>query len=150
MLARGIHVVLRSDTHEIRRLADAIEYLADSLQLPQPMIFKLNLALDELITNVIAYGYAEQKDGVIDIEMRRHDDRVVVKLIDSAAAFDPLSVTEPDTAAALEDRKIGGLGIHFVRTLIDEVDYRRDDDRNVITLTLLLPPEPVTANGVHP
>lgn len=149
MLARGIHVVLRSDTHEIRRLADAIEYLADSLQLPQPMLFKLNLALDELITNTIAYGYAERKDGEIDIEMRRHVDRVEVKLIDSAAAFDPFSVAAPDTAASLEERQIGGLGIHFVRTLIDEVNYRRDDDRNVITLTLLLPPEPATAGGVQ-
>lgn len=149
MLARGIHVVLRSDTHEIRRLADAIEYLADSLQLPQPMLFKLNLALDELITNTIAYGYAERKDGEIDIEMRRHADRVEVKLIDSADAFDPFSVAAPDTAASLEERQIGGLGIHFVRTLIDEVNYRRDDDRNVITLTLLLPPEAATAGGIQ-
>lgn len=147
MLARRIHVVLRSDSHEIRRLADAIEYLADSLQLPAPMIFKLNLALDELITNTIAYGYAEQKDGEIDIEMRRHDDRVEVRLIDSAAAFDPFSVPEPNLDASLEERQIGGLGIHFVRTLIDEISYRRDDGRNVITLTLLLPPQTHTAAG---
>ncbi len=139
MLARGIHVVLRSDTHEIRKLADAIEYLADSLQLPPAMVFKLNLALDELITNTIAYGYAERKDGEIDIEMRRHDDRVVVRLIDQAVAFDPFEVAVADTTSPLEDRPVGGLGIHFVRTLIDEVSYSRDDDRNVITLTLLFP-----------
>lgn len=145
MLARRIHVVLRSDTHEIRRLAEAIEYLADSLQIPQPMVFKLNLALDELITNTIAYGYAEKRDGEIDIEMRRLDNRIEVQLIDSAEAFDPFSVPEPDLTTALEDRPIGGLGIHFVRMLIDEVTYRREDDRNVITMTLLLPPSPVDA-----
>lgn len=147
MLARSIHVVLRSDTHEIRRLAAAIEYLADSLLLPPPMIFKLNLALDELISNTIAYGYAEQRDGEIDIEMRRHDDRVEVKLIDSAAAFDPFSIPEPDLNASLEDRQIGGLGIHFVRTLIDDISYERADDRNVITLTLLMPPQPKPVRG---
>lgn len=146
MLARGIHVVLRSDTHEIRKLADAIEYLAESMQLPPAMVFKLNLALDELITNTIAYGYAEQKDGEIDIEMRRHDDRVVVRLIDQAEAFDPFAAGVADTTSSLEDRKIGGLGIHFVRTLIDEVSYMRDEDRNVITLTLLFPPQPASAS----
>ncbi len=146
MLARGIHVVLRSDTHEIRKLADAIEYLAESMQLPPAMVFKLNLALDELITNTIAYGYAEQKDGEIDIEMRRHDDRVVVRLIDQAEAFDPFAAAVADTTSSLEDRKIGGLGIHFVRTLIDEVSYMRDEDRNVITLTLLFPPQPASAS----
>ncbi|MCP4560799.1 MAG: ATP-binding protein [Bosea sp.] len=103
------------------------------------MVFKLNLALDELITNTIAYGYAERKDGEIDIEMRRHDDRVVVRLIDQAVAFDPFEVAVADTTSSLEDRPVGGLGIHFVRTLIDEVSYSRDDDRNVITLTLLFP-----------
>lgn len=145
MLARRIHVVLRSDTREIRKLADAIEYLAEPLQIPEPMVFRLNLALDELITNTIAYGYAEQKDGEIDIEMRRHDDRVEVSLIDTARAFDPFEAPAADTTSALEERAIGGLGIHFVKTLIDEVSYRRDEGRNVITLTLLFPPQPANA-----
>ena len=74
-----------------------------------------------------------------------HDDRVVVRLIDQAVAFDPFEMSVADTTSALEDRPIGGLGIHFVRTLIDEVSYSRDDDSNVITLTLLFPPQPATA-----
>jgi serine/threonine-protein kinase RsbW len=139
MRARGVEFVLRNDNVDVRRLADVIEYMAELFAIPEPQVYRLNLALDELITNIIAYGYPGERAGRIDVEMRRRGDWIDVQLADDAIAFDPFSIAAPDLDTDLEERPIGGLGIHFVRTLIDEVSYRREGDQNVVTLTLLVP-----------
>ena len=74
--------------------------------------------------------------GEVEIRYRKDDDtRLILEIVDNGIPFDPLSLSEPDLTANVSDRKIGGLGVIFIREMTDEVRYRRDGDANVLTLT---------------
>jgi anti-sigma regulatory factor (Ser/Thr protein kinase) len=92
----------------------------------------VTLALDELFTNVISYGYdgGAKGDRDIVVELGVKDGELTVALEDDGRAFDPTSMPPPDIDADLEDRAIGGLGIHFVRNFMDSVDYNRTNGYN--------------------
>ncbi|MFC2019223.1 ATP-binding protein [Chloroflexota bacterium] len=96
---------------------------------------RMRLASEETLVNIINYAYPD-KYGNIEITYEvKENKRFVVEIIDWGIPFDPLSLPKPDIKAPLEKRKVGGLGIYLTRTIMDEVNYRRDQDRNILTLT---------------
>ena len=100
-------------------------------------ISQLELAIEEIVVNIVSYAYPSDTSG--DIEIRYslpEEEKFVIEVIDWGIPFNPFSVPDPDTEADLEDREIGGLGIFFVRNLMDEVHYRREDGKNVLTLVM--------------
>jgi serine/threonine-protein kinase RsbW len=139
MLIRELDLLLNNDGLEIPRLASTLEYFAEVGNIPSKALFRLNLALDELLTNVISYGYPEQRVGEIRIRVRFDGNRIEVRLADDALAFDPFSVPDPDISSSLDERPIGGLGVHFVRTLMDEVSYSREGRENIVVIALNVP-----------
>jgi serine/threonine-protein kinase RsbW len=100
----------------------------------------VSVALDELLTNTIAYGFAGRDRGEITVEAELSADRLSVTISDDGVPFDPFgaSVPAPDTALPIDQRRAGGLGIHLVRRMLDGVSYQRRGDRNVVTLAKLL------------
>ena len=98
---------------------------------PEDVTGRLQVALDEILVNVASYSGA----SAITVRVWADSDEATVELTDDGAPFNILEAPEPDTTQALEDRSIGGLGLHLVRTLMDEVRYERIADRNVVTLT---------------
>ncbi len=97
--------------------------------------FHVTLAVDELVTNTIGYGYDDEGEHSIDFCLRIEGDTLTVEIADDGSAFDPLQEPEPDLSAPPEDRARGGLGIYLVRKTMDTVAYRREQGRNVVTLT---------------
>lgn len=132
----SVTISLRNDLAELARLAEAIEAFGEEAELGMKLVFSLNLVLDELVTNVISYGYNGQPAGEheITVALSVEDGRLTAVLLDDGRPFDPLSKGPADTDSPLEDRKIGGLGVHFVRTMMDEVGYSRVDGRNCLKL----------------
>ena len=102
--------------------------------IPEDVRKKMCIVFDELLTNIISYAYRDDKEHSIGIKVELSPDRLKVSMVDDGIPFNPLGVEEPDMALPLEDRKIGGLGIHLVRKMMDKVSYRRRIDRNVITV----------------
>ena len=94
----------------------------------------LNVALDELLQNTIVHGFAGRKGGVVTIAVELGTDRLTVTLTDNGRPFNPLDTAAPDTTRFVEERPVGGLGIHLVRQLMDEVHYQRRGGRNVVVL----------------
>lgn len=123
-----------NDLAEIARLAGIVETYCADRGIPESCAFKVNLALEELLANTIAYGYADAKRHEIELEIVRENGDLVIEMTDDALAFDPLQAPPPDLDAPLEERPIGGLGIHFARTALDAIAYRRDNGRNRLTL----------------
>ncbi len=107
---------------------------AEHYGIPQPVRLKMNVVFDELLTNIISYAYQDNKEHDIEIKVELSTDRLKVSMVDDGIPFNPLGVETPDTKLPLEERKIGGLGIHLVRNMIDKVSYRRRIDKNVITV----------------
>lgn len=118
----------------IGEAADEIALFCETHGVPPAAIGHLNLALDEAMTNTIAYGWPEGGDHEIALVLSVGDGVVMAEISDDGRAFDPLQVPPPDLDADLESRPIGGLGVHFMKTLMDEVAYRHEGGRNVLTM----------------
>jgi anti-sigma regulatory factor (Ser/Thr protein kinase) len=130
---------LQADLAETTRLHTSLEAFAAEHSLSQEGLFKLNLVLDELVTNAISYGFNGIARPQIHLQITLDQDYAHVCLRDNGHAFDPFNeAPEPDLDASLEHRRIGGLGIHFVRSMMDTCHYQRDGDWNVITMGLPL------------
>jgi len=93
-----------------------------------------NIAFDDLLNNIVAYAYNGSPDLIIDVRIEVGPEFLEAALYDDGPLFDPFSMDVPDTAADLEDRDVGGLGVHLVRSMMDEVGYRREHERNVVTI----------------
>ena len=139
-------IVMRNDIQQIPTLAEWI----DSLHVPAELNMPINLALEETVTNVMLYAYPGRNDGKVFVEYAEvdeaapqgdgtqsgetHSKRMIFTISDSGIAFDPTQKAEVDTSLTAEERPIGGLGIHLVRQLMDEVRYERQDGKNILTL----------------
>jgi serine/threonine-protein kinase RsbW len=97
---------------------------------PLAVLNDLNVVLDEILTNVISYGYADGAEYVIVVDVDVADGAVVMEVVDDGVAFDPLAEPAPDLRGGLHQRRIGGLGIQFVKHLTDSCCYRRADGKN--------------------
>ena len=137
MTLTTLTLTLKNDLSELARCAEAIEAHGESRDWPMKWIMNVNLSLDELITNVVSYGYRDSGEHEIRATLTEREGSLVVVLEDDGREFDPFSeVPEPDLEAGVEERGIGGLGVHFVKSLMDEVAYERRDGCNRVTLIL--------------
>lgn len=136
----ALHLTIHNDLAEIGRIAELIEGFCADNGLGEGLSHAINLSLDELLTNTISYGYEDETRHLIRIDIAYAGNRVTVTVRDDARAFDPTEAAEPDLDAALDDRPIGGLGIHIVRVMMDDIRYDRIDGHNQLTLTKLIGP----------
>lgn len=120
---------------ELERVAHEVERLGTRLALPRQVIVDVQIAVDEVLTNVISYAYADTADHLILLRMTATDAALVIEITDDGRPFDPSLVTPPDVATPLPERSIGGLGLHLVRKVMDDLAYRRQHDRNILTMT---------------
>lgn len=131
----GFRLTLAADLQEVARANAAFADFAVARGLPAPVRRSLSVALDELLANTVSYGLDGRPDGSVVMDVTVVPGTLTVTLTDNGTAFDPFAREAPDTTLSVEDRPIGGLGIHIVRRLVDEVRYRRDGDHNVVVLT---------------
>lgn len=115
--------------------ADDTTSFLESHSAPPDAVFAANLAIEELVTNIIKYGYDDSAAHEIVIQLAVNNSELRIAISDDGHAFNPFDQPEPDTSLPAEDRPIGGLGIHFVRNMLDGCAYCRDEGRNTVTLT---------------
>lgn len=132
----------------ILRLPAALEKLPDfvgpvlavaaSCRLDEEKCNDLELALEEALVNIFAYAYPDEP-GFIDLSCHRAADTLVIRIVDEGAPFSVTAAADPDLFADILERKIGGLGIHLIKNLMDDVRYQRQGNRNILELCLALP-----------
>ena len=126
---------LKNELEEIRLLAEAIELWGEENGIPGKTLFQLNLALDELLTNTITYGYPEGGEHEIMLRLIPEGEKeLLIEIRDDGLAFNPLEVKAPDLKQDIEERPIGGLGIHLVRQMLNELEYRRENGQNILLM----------------
>ena len=121
---------------ELESILDAVEDFGEREDWSPAILFKVKLAIEELGLNVAKHGRINKAPD-IEITVTSDPDSLKINIEDDGRAFDPLhDAPEPDLTSPIEDRPIGGLGIHFVREMMDEMTYRREGDKNCLALTL--------------
>ena len=119
---------------EIARMVEALEAYAERTGLPTETAYQVTLVLDELVTNIVSYGVPPGETRPITLRLSYTGGVLEIVLSDPGKPFDPRSVPPPDTGASLEDRQIGGLGVHIARSFMDSLDWRYDGGENHLTL----------------
>jgi anti-sigma regulatory factor (Ser/Thr protein kinase) len=128
-----VSIAIGNTIPEMARVVDLVDRFASVHGIPQAISNDLNLCLDELLNNTISYGYGDKGHHSIVVTLSLADGRLIAEVQDDGKPFDPRE-TPPMPKGILQSRKIGGLGLHFVKTLMDEVGYARVGRQNVVTI----------------
>lgn len=128
-------LLIANELDELQKINAAIEELAEEENWSPDVTFQIGLAVEELGVNIVNYGHDDDKAHEISIVISSEDEAITIEIEDDGHAFNPLSdAPAPDLDAEVEDRTVGGLGIHLVRTMMDEVHYQRQQNKNCLTL----------------
>jgi len=142
-----VRLSLRNDSADLVRLMEFGDEFSCRHRLADEERARLQIILDELFTNVVKYGYEDttveghpegfpggHPEGHIEVALSLEADRLIIEFVDDGRPFDPLTSPLPDLDLPAETRPVGGVGISIVRGLVDERAYRRDGNRNRLTL----------------
>jgi anti-sigma regulatory factor (Ser/Thr protein kinase) len=134
MAKNKVSFKLKSNLSELDALCQKLEKFGQSMGLSKKCVFEANLALDELFTNIISYGFDDKNEHSITITIALENNDLVIHMEDDGIPFNPTQAETPDLECSIEECRIGGLGIHLAKNLMDEVCYQRCKDKNILTL----------------
>jgi len=127
-------ITLKNDVKEIPELAAFVDEVCKVVKFDSNTMVQMNLAMEEAVVNVMNYAYPSGMHGDVHVEAQVRLDSLQFTISDSGVPFDPTAKEEVDTTLGMRERGIGGLGIHLVRKLMDDVSYQRKGGRNILTL----------------
>ena len=131
-------LTLVNDLRQVSLLSGFVDRIRKENDLAPALAARIHLALEEAVSNVIMYAYPEGTAGNMVLDAVRDGNRLQFTLVDRGKAFDPTTVPEANPEAPLEERPVGGLGIHLVRAIMDSISYSRLDGKNVLTMIICL------------
>jgi serine/threonine-protein kinase RsbW len=127
-------MTIRNRREEFTRVVSAVDRLAAEHHLAAEVVGDIQVALDEVLTNIVDYGYTDEAEHEIRIRLKVLDNMLEATVEDDGVPFNPLESAVPDTSSPLRERRIGGVGLHFVKNLMSEVSYDRVGGRNRLVL----------------
>jgi len=127
-------IILKNDLMELHKLADSVDEFSEKNSISAEAARDINLALEEAFVNVISYAYSDKSEHSVVLKIALTGGCVSMEIMDDGAEFNPLAIPVPDIERPLEERPNDGLGVFLIRKLMDEVEYRRECGRNILTL----------------
>ena len=131
-------LTFKNEIQELSRVTEFVERLCEDMQLDMHISLQLQLVMEEMATNVISYAYPEGTLADISLSVESNDKELVFILSDSGKPFDPTAKEEANLDENPMNRKLGGLGIHIMKNIMDEVSYRRSGSMNQLTMKKIL------------
>lgn len=130
----SLELYLQNRFEEMARIAPALAAFGQQERLQTKVIQAADLALEEHVTNVIRYAFDAETSHTIVVRVTMSNGALQMEVEDDGRSHNPLTFPPVDTTIPLEEKPIGGLGIHLIRTCMDEVDYRREGGKNILRL----------------
>jgi anti-sigma regulatory factor (Ser/Thr protein kinase) len=129
-----MELILKNDFSEISPAADQVERHLAGHGAPAEALYVARLVLEELVSNIIKYGYDDNQPHKIHVATGLQDGTLVMEVSDDGHPFNPLDAPQPPLHLPAHERPIGGLGLHFIRSMTDSLIYKRSEGRNVVTI----------------
>jgi sigma-B regulation protein RsbU (phosphoserine phosphatase) len=127
-------VTINNKIAEVQIVIEKFEAFSSALNLPVEIAMKMSIVFDELLANVIKYAYTDDKEHLIYVEFKLAENKLILIIEDKGIPFNPFQKEPPDTMLSVQERAVGGLGIHIVKNLMDEYHYTRTTNKNILTL----------------
>ena len=128
------HFVIQNQIEQLSSLAEKIEELAEKWELSQALAMNINLVIEEALSNIIFYAFTDTGIHEIRISVSLTNKRFTIKITDDGIPFNPLLQQLPDINLPAEERPVGGLGIFLISQIMDEMNYSRQKNQNILTL----------------
>ncbi|MGD9056727.1 MAG: ATP-binding protein [Desulfobacterales bacterium] len=125
---------LKNDLSELKTLCQHLNNFGQACGLSEACVTDINICLDELFTNIVCYGFKDSREHITRFEMSLEHNELTLVIEDEGIPFNPLEKEEPEIPEDLIDVRIGGLGIHIVRKLMDDLHYEIKNGKNMLTL----------------
>jgi sigma-B regulation protein RsbU (phosphoserine phosphatase) len=136
ILGEPVRLVIKNEISELSVLIAKVDELTAKWSIPAKAAIDIHLALEELVTNIIFYAYDDSEEHFIAIEFYITPKGMIIRTEDDGKAFDLLRQSDPvDISRSIEERPVGGLGIHFIKTIMDNIEYERNGNKNRLTIT---------------
>ena len=133
-LLQTVNTVIRNDMAELALLSEALERIGADHGIDPKSLAQLQVALDEMVSNVIKYGWPEQGTHHIEVRITVGTDEVKIEIADDGRLFNPLHASPPARSLSGQRPRPGGVGIHMVKQLVDTIEFARIGERNHLTL----------------
>jgi serine/threonine-protein kinase RsbW len=132
---------MRNNLVDLSRLIEEANRFLEPFCLPARAVYLVNLALEEILTNIVKYAFDDDNEHEISVSLGMSNAEVWIECSDGGREFDPLAAPDPECGECITDCEVGGLGIHLVRKMVDSIEYHRDQCRNVLTMRVKVRPE---------
>ena len=128
-------LTIAATVENIEAVTEFVDAQLEALDCPMKAQMQINIAIDELFSNIAHYAYApEVGEATVRVEVDEDPLSVILTFIDGGKPYDPLSNADPDTTLSAEERSIGGLGIFMVKKTMDAIAYRYEGGKNILTI----------------
>ena len=137
-MANTLSISFANDMPELTHMLQVVNVFLEPRALSSKLVYAVNLILEEILMNIIKYGYDDEDSHEIEVQIRVEEEEVALTVIDDGKEFNPLTIPRPDRSKSTMDRLEEGLGLQFVRHMRNAMEYRREADKNILTIWIFL------------
>jgi anti-sigma regulatory factor (Ser/Thr protein kinase) len=137
-VANSLSISFANDMQELTHLLQVVNVFLEPRALSSKLVYAVNLILEEILMNIIKYGYDDEDSHEIEVQIGVEKEEVALTVIDDGKEFNPLTIPGPARSKSTMDRLEEGLGLQFVRHMRNAMEYRREEDKNILTIWIFL------------
>jgi anti-sigma regulatory factor (Ser/Thr protein kinase) len=137
-VANTLSISFANDIRELTHVLQVVNIFLEPRELQSKLVYAVNLILEEILMNIIKYGYDDEDSHEIEVQIELEEDEVALTVIDDGKEFNPLTIPGPDRAKSAMDRIEEGLGLQFVRHMRNAMEYRREGDKNILSIWIFV------------
>ena len=137
-MANTLSISFVNDMQELTHVLQVVNVFLEPRALPSKLVYAVNLILEEILMNIIKYGYDDGESHEIEVQIEVEQEEIALTVIDDGREFNPLTVPPPDHSKSAMDRLEEGLGLQFVRHMRNAIEYRREEDKNILKIWMFL------------
>ena len=137
-MVNTLSISFANDMRELTHVLQVVNVFLEPRELQSKLVYAVNLILEEILMNIIRYGYDDEDSHEIEVQIELEEDEVALTVIDDGKEFNPLTIPGPDRSKSAMDRIEEGLGLQFVRHMRNAMEYRRDGDRNILSIWIFV------------
>jgi anti-sigma regulatory factor (Ser/Thr protein kinase) len=137
-VANTLSISFTNDMQELTHVLQVVNVFLEPRALSSKLVYAVNLILEEILVNIIKYGYDDEDSHEIEVQIGVEEEEVALTVIDDGKEFNPLTIPGPDRSQSAMDRLEEGLGLQFVRHMRNAMEYRREEDKNILTIWIFL------------